>query len=470
MKSPLDLLLPYQRDWVEDLSRFKVGLMARQTGKSFGTAGESVLDCQIHEAKKSKTTWVTLSAGERQALEWLRKAKEWCEAYDLALADVREERDSTEALLKSAEIEFPNGSRIIAIPANPNTARGYSANLTLDEFAFHEQPDAIWRAIYPSISNPLRGQYKIRIVSTPNGRGNKFADLCEKGVILKPGEVLPKGKWSLHKVDIHTAVARGLPLDIEELRAGLDDADGWAQEYECLFIDAASILLSYELLALAESPEASETIGADYWTTSTPFPLDLGIDFGRKKDLTVCWAGESVADLHITKEVLVLDRMSTPDQVEHLAPRIRKARRVCLDYTGPGIGLGDYLVKEFGEWKPQQDKFGKIELCTFTNSLKQEIFPKLRMSFEARKERIPVSRVIREDHHSMHRVVTPNGNVTYRAPHTEDGHADRCTAHALYVRAASYPSNDFGFEDFSEREDEVLERGEIGVGGRQIEL
>ena len=69
-----------------------------------------------------------------------------------------QERDSAQALLKTAEIEFPGGSRIIAIPANPNTARGYSANLTLDEFAFHEQPDAIWRAIYPSISNPLKGR------------------------------------------------------------------------------------------------------------------------------------------------------------------------------------------------------------------------------------------------------------------------------------------------------------------------
>jgi hypothetical protein len=28
-----------------------------------------------------------------------------------------------------------------------------SANLLLDEFAFHENPDAIWRSIYPSISN-----------------------------------------------------------------------------------------------------------------------------------------------------------------------------------------------------------------------------------------------------------------------------------------------------------------------------
>ena len=55
--------------------------------------------------------------------------------------------------------------------------RGYSGNLILDEFAIHEKPFDIWAAIYPSITNRLTGEKKLRIVSTPKGRGNKFADL-----------------------------------------------------------------------------------------------------------------------------------------------------------------------------------------------------------------------------------------------------------------------------------------------------
>jgi len=130
--------------------------------------------------------------------------------------------------------------------------------------------------------------------------------------------------------------------------------------------------------------------------------------------------------------------MPTPQQVEILRPRIQKAQRTCVDYTGPGIGFGDYLVKEFGEWEPAAHKFGKIELCTFTATLKRDIFSKLRMAFEQGAVRIPASRVIREDLHSMARVTTKNGEVTYKAPHTEDGHADRCTALALAVRAATF--------------------------------
>jgi phage FluMu gp28-like protein len=68
------------------------------------------------------------------------------------------------------------------------------------------------------------------------------------------------------------------------------------------------------------------------------------------------------------------------------------------------------------------------------------------MAFEARRLRVPVSRVIREDLHSMQRVTSNNGGVTYRAPHTEDGHADRCTALALAVRAAAGESSPATFE------------------------
>lgn len=419
--SPLSVLLPYQSDWVADRSRFKIGMWARQTGKSFATAAEAVADCLAR-----KTTWVTLSAGERQALEWMLKAREWANAYQVAVEDYREIRDHAEALLKTAEITWPNGSRLIAIPANPDTARGYSANLTLDEFAFHEQPDAIWRAIYPSISNPLKGELRIRVVSTPNGLGNKFSDLWHKS----------EG-WSKHEVNIHEAVRRGLPLDVDALRAGLSDPEGWAQEYECQFIDAAAVLLPYDLIARCESPDATATIAPEYWQTAGRAPRFCGIDFARRRDLTVCWTVERVGDVLQTREVIELRGLDTAAQVAILRPRLARAARVCLDYTGPGVGFGDLLAREFGEYRPDGHTYGRVELLTFTNPVKVDLFSKLRMAFDAIRLRVPPTREIREDLHSMQRVSLAGGGVTYRAPHTVDGHADRCTALALALRAAS---------------------------------
>ena len=444
MPSPLDILLPYQRDWVGDDARFKIGCWSRQTGKSFATAAEAVAD-----AMTRKTTWVTLSAGERQALEWLSKAREWSQAFEFAIADEEELRSGSEALLKQAEIRWPNGSRLIAIPANPDTARGYSANVTLDEFAFHDNPDGIWRAMYPSISNPLKGQYKIRIVSTPNGKGNKFFDLWSAGRDWSPkAPPLTKGQWSRHLIDIHNAVARGLPVDVDELRAGLNDAEGWAQEFECQFLDSSAVLLPYEVIAGIENQLASVTVPPEYWMPRSGPPVDLGIDFGRKKNLSVCWAIEDAHGYGITKEVLEMANMSTPDQVEILSMRIERARRVSLDYTGPGVGLGDYLVKRFGEWNPDKHQFGKIELVTVTNAIKVDVFSKLRMAADSRMIGIPISRVIREDLHSVHRIATASGNVTYAAPlsgDAKDSHADRCFALALCVRARSQKAGGFGY-------------------------
>ncbi len=450
--SPLSTLLPYQTAWLNDEARFKIGLMARQTGKSWTSALEAVRDC-----KERKTTWVCLSAGERQALEWMLKAREHVEAFKVAEAGYTEEREGAETLLKQAEFRFPNGSRLIAIPANPDTARGYSANLLLDEFAFHEQPDAIWRSIYPSISNPLRGIFKIRVVSTPNGLGNKFADLWLKA----------EG-WSKHHVDIYEAVKAGLPVNIEEIKAGLNDPEGWAQEYECQFLDAAAVLLPYELIAACESAEATTAISPEWWLSAAQRPVFIGWDFARKRDLSVPWSAELVGDVLHTRELQEFRGMSTPDQVAAMDSRLRACRRCCVDYTGPGIGLGDELVKRHGEYNPEKHLFGKVELVTFTNSMKLELFPALRVAFENRLVRVPVSRAVREDLHSMQRVSTPTGNVTYRAPHTADGHSDRCTALALCLRAArtggSSPGKIVTF-DYSRQSRAIAGRQQRSIAG-----
>ena len=439
MISPLDILLPYQRAVVDDAARFKIWLASRQIGKSMGLAAEATRD----SAAKPGDMWVVLSAGERQALEFMEKAKQWAEAFSLSTADYHEERAHSEALIKSAEIRWGNGSRMIALPANASTARGYSANLILDEFGFHENPDAIWRGIYPSISNPLKQQFKLRIASTANGKGNKFFDLWEK----------PNG-YSKHKTTIYDAVAAGLAdksgksreAFIAELKAGLDDPEGWAQEFECEFLDGSNVLLPYEVIALAESAEASEFADPAIFARTAGKRLVCGVDFGRQNDPTVCWTLEQVGDVLWTREVLCLRGVDTPDQVAILRSRVAAASRTVLDYTGPGVGLGDFLAKEHGRWDPEHHAFGRVELATFTANFKREIFPRLRRAFEApTKLRVPISRAVREDLHAMQQVVN-NGQYNYWAPRTREGHSDRCTALALAVRAAGAGSGPFTYQ------------------------
>jgi phage FluMu gp28-like protein len=325
------------------------------------------------------------------------------------------------------------------------TARGYSANINLDEFAYHEDPRAIWGAMFPATSNKLAGTFldrfralikgestdikrtlKVRVVSTFNGRNNKFFELWERAA---------QNGYSAHKITIHDAIKDGMPLDADKLRAALDDPDAWAQEYECEPMDVSTVLLPYELIATCESAEATATVEPDFWFVKRPHPIVMGLDFARKKHLSVAWSDELLGDVSQCREVLEMRDMSTPDQIDLLRPRIARCQRIAVDYTGPGVGMGDYLVKEFQEYNPAKHLYGKVQLVTFTNQSKVELFSKLRMAFEQKKTRVPISRVIREDLHSIHRVVSGSGNVTYRAPQTEDGHADRATAKALAEHA-----------------------------------
>ena len=62
-------LYPYQKKWLQDKSRFKLGRFARQTGKTFTTTLEIVDDVEEAEALKRRSPWVILSRGERQAAE-----------------------------------------------------------------------------------------------------------------------------------------------------------------------------------------------------------------------------------------------------------------------------------------------------------------------------------------------------------------------------------------------------------------
>ena len=400
------LLLPYQLAWIRDTARFKIGMWSRQTGKSFATACEAVLDCLTRPGQ----LWVCLSAGERQAFEWLRKARQWAEALKVAVDSVQEIASAADARASKGEIAFANGSRIVAIPANPDTARGYPANLVLDEFAIHEKSWDIWAAIFPSISNPLAGEKKLRIVSTPKGMGNKFADLWHKN-----------DAYSKHKVTIEDAAAAGLPVKLDELKAGLDDPDIWAQEYMCEFLDNTAVLLPYDLIAGCESG----TIADDGQS-----PLCVGMDVGRAKDLSVIVTAVRLGDVLAVTDVAELRAMPFHEQLDILLAKGAGSRvqHVCIDSSGIGAMLAEEAARKGG---------GKFEGVPFTVASKGEMYGLLRRRFEERSVRIPPERDLREDLHAVQRVVSTGGNVTYAAPRNADGHSDRAAALALCCRAAA---------------------------------
>lgn len=419
-------LYEYQKDWVEDKSRFKIALKSRQTGFSFCSSLEAVFDCL-----ERRTQWVLLSRGERQSRELMEKCAMHAKAAGAAIDEIKEiteNFDFDKKNIKVLEIRFPNHSKILGLPANPDTARGFSANLLLDEFAFHPDSRKIWTALYPSVT---RG-YKVRVISTPNGKNNKFYDLWSA-----------ENKYSKHETDIYKAIQQGLPANAEELRESCDSDDTWEQEYCCKFIDEATAYITYDMITACESdqvtfklPSLSELKGELYG----------GMDIGRKRDLTVVWIVEKLGDVYYTRMITRLKRTAFCIQkafVELLIQNLTgKIKRFCIDSTGLGMQLAEEM---------QQKYHSLVEPVTFTNTSKADMAVTLRRKFEDRQIRIPIDRVIREDIHSIKKFTTSSGNVRYDAERSEAGHADHFWALALALHAGSGPAQQIAYRSCQKR-------------------
>lgn len=415
------LLYPYQRDWFRDKSRFKLGRFARQTGKTFTTTLEIVDDVFGAEAVGSRTKWVILSRGERQALEAMEEGVErHIKAYTFAAHSMKREDfdfydEDSGVKRRGLQLKFGGGSYILALPANPDTARGYSANMFFDEFAFHADSRKIWAAAFPIIS----AGWKVRVTSTPNGKGNKFYDLA----------TLQDPIWSKHTVDIHRAIAEGLPRDADELRRGLNDDDIWSQEYLLEWLDEASAWLSYDLINSCEHDHAGLP---EHYAGG---PVFVGVDIAARNDLFVIWVLELVGDVLWTREIITRKRVSFAEQDALLDDVFQRYRvlRCCMDQTGMGEKPVEDAQRRHGSLR--------VEGVLFTGPNKLALATLGKQAFEDRKLRIPMGdEALRSDLHKLRKETSVTGAPRFVADSDSTGHADRTWAGFLALNAAGKPA------------------------------
>jgi phage FluMu gp28-like protein len=433
-RQPALPLLPYQRRWVRDGSLLKIVVKGRQIGFSFAATLRAVLECVGR-----RTTWVFLSKGERQSRLLMERVHEHIQACGIA-AQAQESSFFEGTLTRQLEARFANGSVIYGLPANPDTARGYSGNVTLDEFAFHLDADRIYAALYPSIT---RG-YSLEVISTPNGQRGKFFELAkEAGLTETPaagsrlaadGSPLPVvGKsqpatgprWSGHWCDIYEAVRQGLGIDIELLRAGVDE-ETWRQEFCCEFLSSGSQWIPHGLFERCVSPEASTefTPGAN--------AIYAGWDIARKRDLSVIWLSELVGDVTWTRGVIEMRDLPTPDQVQRARVLLPLVRRMEIDQGGMGLAIAETLAREFPD---------KVEGIDFTAAKKETLAVTAKRRMEQAQVRLPDSDAVRESFRSVKKAVNALGQSRFDAEHDPKfGHADHWWAFCLAEAAAQQPA------------------------------
>lgn len=406
----MTVLLPYQARFINDKSRFKLAYWFRGARKTFTCTLGIVEDCYEFEANRRATTWVILSGSERQSKEAIAFVKRHCLAYHVIFGQETWKLSAQNGQVFNVhEIRFKHGSRVIGIPANPDTVRGFSANVYLDEFQAHKDSRAIWAAMFPSI----REKYKLWVSgTTPRFKTHKFYDLI----------TTESDQWSRHVVDVYQAVSDGHPLDIEQTKTALDDDLVWAQEYELQFIDASD-WLPFELIVACEDPKAGKQ-------QPTGGPCYLGVDIARTKHLWVGWVWEVVGDVAWCREIKVLKNATFEYQTQIFGQLITKYQivRAAVDQSGIGRPIVESWQKQWGQYR--------VEGVDFTLQSKQYLSTLIRQQFERRAVRIPAhDSLLRADLASVKRIATPAGNIRFDSDSDTDGHADRYWAAALGLYA-----------------------------------
>ena len=446
--------LPYQQAWLRSDARIKIWEKSRRIGATWVQSYEDVSDCLTKKVPKVYFS----SADEEAAKEYIEYCEHWAMVLELAASEIGEEVLDPKEGVTALKISFANGTAIYALSSNPKRFRSKGGKIVLDEFAHHTDQAALWKAARPAAT----WGFPVRILSTHNSKSSLFYKFLEDA---KSG----KRDWYAQKTDIHQAVAQGL-VDrmygrkttaaerkawLEKERRDCASEDDWQEEYCCEASDEAHSFMTYELISGVEDDNVLRPL------SKVQYDLFVGVDIGRRKDLTVIWVWERVGSVLLARLVRPLKKTLFSIQREVLWETLEhpKLRRCCIDETGIGMQLAEETQQRFGSYR--------IEPVNFTRAVKEEMAYPLRSAAEDKLIRIPRDRAIREDFHSLRKFTTAAGNTRLDTESGATTHADYFWAAALGYYAGGQKLAEFQARSTGRRQTQRVTRdyGKINYGG-----
>ncbi|MBZ5623313.1 MAG: terminase family protein [Acidobacteriia bacterium] len=204
----------------------------RQWGKSTIAAAKAVH--QAYTGEESLT--LVASPSGRQSAELVRKAEEFAKRLG-----IRTKGDGQNEI----SLEFANGARIVGLPENETTIRGFSsvALLLIDEAS--RVSDDVYRAIRPMLAVSEGGLW---LMSTPCGKRGFFYEAWEHG----------GREWTRVRVTAEECprISRAY---LEEERNVLGDL-WFRQEYLCEFVDSVNGIFDRDLIEAAMRDEVKPLV------------------------------------------------------------------------------------------------------------------------------------------------------------------------------------------------------------------
>lgn len=341
-------LRPYQIPIFQDNTTGVLLLhWARQIGKSYALGAWGV-DRMLTRPGRLVTV---LSNSKENGIEFANK----CQSVLNLAGATFEQNQNVELEILVTEIRLTvqgQQSRIKILASNPRTARGFSGDLILDEFAFHQDAQEIWAAAEPILSS--NKDFLCRIASTGNGKNNLFYQFATGGA-FPISRVSRTDAWK-QGTKVYHPVTREEVTPMQAREAATDKV-AYDQNYELSFTGGGAPLLAADAVLAAELADCGEVIdgtpsaSAIARLKSPPNTTRkfVGIDVGRSRDLTVISILQMIERKLYLRAMVRLQATPFKDQTDIASAMIAAAEPIngCIDMTGIGLGLAEELTTRF---------------------------------------------------------------------------------------------------------------------------
>jgi phage FluMu gp28-like protein len=477
-QSALDLLLPYQREWIADQAQVKVCEKSRRVGLTWCEAADRALSAA---SQSGMDTWY-IGYNKDMALEFVETAAWWAREFDRVARGIEEIAVGDERRdILAYRVRFASGRKIVALSSRPSNLRGKQGCAVIDEAAFHEDLQGLLKA---ALAFTMWGG-SVRIISTHNGADSAFNELVND---IRAG----RRPYALHRITLEEAVAQGLykkiarrlhrewsPENEAAWMRELEDfyGDNADEELHCIPRASAGAFLSSMLVEArmeadvpvirwempAEFGERSEEVRRaetaafledhlqPILTALDPaLPTCFGEDFGRLGDLTVIWPLQVMRDLkRRTPFVVELRNIPFRQQEQilfYIADRLPRFIGGAMDARGNGQYLAETARQRYG---------ARIAQVMLSVAWYREQMPRFKAAFEDGTLAIPRDADILLDHRAIviQHGIAQVGEKRMPGSDHKARHGDSAIAAALAYFASRQDVAEIDYRSISRLED-----------------
>lgn len=412
-----DVLLPQQQELLRStaMHRLTVADKSRRVGFTWAVGADAVLTAG---AQKSARGMDVLYVGYNldMAREFIDACAMWARAFMPACTEVGEflfdagaGANGEPRTIQAFRIGFASGFEIIALSARPRSLRGRQGYVILDEFAFHDDPQALLNA---ALALLIWGG-RILVISTHNGVDNLFHKLIEQiRAGQRPGNVVRCTFDDAIEAGLYRRICltRGetwTPEGEAKWRADtyLNYGDGADEELRCIPSNGAGVYLSRALIesrmlagipvvrwrapsGMVDWPERTWQAEVDDFCERELGPLlaaldpkqrsCLGQDFARSRDLSVIHPVQIGQDLR-RRPPFLLELADVPFSAQrrilaYIIDRMPRFFHAAIDATGNGASHAEAVRQKYGS--------SRVSEIKLSPNWYRENMPKLKAAFE----------------------------------------------------------------------------------------